>query len=61
MTADIWGLCDICDRWFFCPDWFDKQAPQPCCPVCSAEPSAIENRGSTDRTAAAGGNQPLGG
>lgn len=56
MTADIWGFCDICDRWFFCQDWFDKQAPQPCCPVCSAEPSAIENRNASDHSVGAGGN-----
>ncbi len=39
---EIWGRCGDCARWFYCPtiegsgDW--------CCPVCSSEPIAIENR-----------------
>ncbi|HVM13731.1 MAG TPA: hypothetical protein VM287_05305 [Egibacteraceae bacterium] len=55
MTADIWAFCDTCERWFFCADWFDKEAPQPCCPVCRAEPSAIENRAAMDNSVPAGG------
>lgn len=46
-TADIWGYCDHCRRWFTCPRWFDKQAPQPVCPVCLTEPSAIKDRALT--------------
>lgn len=41
---ETWGFCRECDRWFYCPKWFDKAAPQPVCPVCGAEPRAIENR-----------------
>lgn len=54
-AADIWAFCDTCERWFFCADWFDKEAPQPCCPVCSAEPSAIENRAAQEGRVSAGG------
>lgn len=43
-AADIWGYCESCCRWFACPTWFDKNAVQPLCPVCLAEPAAIENR-----------------
>lgn len=43
-SADIWGYCDSCSRWFACPRWMDKQAAQPECPVCLSEPSKIENR-----------------
>lgn len=39
-----WGHCEACDRWFPCPRWFDKEAPQPLCPRCLTEPSAIEHR-----------------
>ncbi len=46
-TADIWAHCDVCRRWFACPQWFDRQAPQPLCPVCMSEPSEIENRAVT--------------
>lgn len=43
-TADIWGHCEWCRRWFACPTWFDKHAAQPLCPVCLSEPAAIVNR-----------------
>lgn len=43
---EIWGLCGSCDRWFYCPDWFNREAPAPTCPVCCVEPMAIENRAS---------------
>lgn len=43
-TADIWGHCESCERWFACPTWFDKQSAQPLCPVCLSEPAAIVNR-----------------
>lgn len=41
---EIWGHCSGCDRWFPCEGWFDREAPAPCCPMCGAEPHAIENR-----------------
>lgn len=41
---ETWGYCRPCDYWFHCPRWFDKEAPQPLCPLCGAEPRAIENR-----------------
>lgn len=41
---EIWGYCRPCTRWFYCPQWFDKMAPEPTCPVCSTAPLAIENR-----------------
>lgn len=47
---EIWALCRDCDRWFYCEHWFDKSAPSPTCPVCSAEPSAIVNRASCSHT-----------
>lgn len=43
-AADIWGYCSWCQRWFACPTWFDRDRPAPTCPVCGAEPRAIENR-----------------
>lgn len=44
MDVEMWGRCSTCDRWFYCEGWFDKDVPAPTCPVCGAEPSAIENR-----------------
>jgi hypothetical protein len=44
--GEIWGLCGNCDRWFYCAGWFDRSKPSPVCPVCGAEPQAIENRAS---------------
>lgn len=41
---ETWGYCRPCARWFYCPKWFDKTAPQPLCPVCDSEPTAIESR-----------------
>lgn len=41
---DIWGFCSDCRTWFPCPTWFDRTSPQPSCPTCHSEPSAIENR-----------------
>jgi hypothetical protein len=45
---EIWGYCRDCDRWFYCssqeydnPDWH--------CPVCGAEPVALENRAPRDK------------
>jgi hypothetical protein len=54
---DIWGHCPACDRWFYCPiDDGDRQAePTWLCPVCRAEPTAIENRAAP---AAAGRRRP---
>lgn len=49
--GDIWGYCATCARWFYCAGWFDKTRPQPVCPVCSAEPVAIENRSPRDTAA----------
>lgn len=48
---ETWGYCQPCTRWFHCPKWFDKAAPQPVCPVCGSEPTAIQNRqaGQTDQ------------
>lgn len=44
VSADIWGLCPACERWFRCERWFDRSAPQPVCEQCGAEPVEIENR-----------------
>jgi hypothetical protein len=44
LDAEIWGRCPVCARWFFCGGWFDPEVPEPSCPVCRAEPVAIENR-----------------
>lgn len=41
---EIWAYCHECGRWFYCPEWFDQAEPQPVCPACYREPSAIENR-----------------
>lgn len=41
---EIWAYCDACGRWFYCPEWFNRAKPQPVCPECYREPSAIENR-----------------
>lgn len=51
MDADIWGRCPECCRWFFCKGWFDREIPQPCCPVCGAEPDSIVNRATQERQA----------
>jgi hypothetical protein len=38
---EIWGRCGSCERWFYCP----MSTTEPwSCPVCAAEPIAIENR-----------------
>ena len=42
----IWGYCPTCQRWFACPTWFEKDRPQPLCPVCLVEPRAIRNAAS---------------
>jgi hypothetical protein len=44
MTAEIWGYCPDCRRWFYCDGWFRRDLPAPTCPVCGMEPTAIENR-----------------
>jgi len=44
VAAEIWALCDECERWFYCAGWFDKTSPAPTCPVCGGEPTAIVNR-----------------
>jgi hypothetical protein len=44
MDAEIWGRCPICERWFYCEGWFDRDVPEPTCPVCGAAPTKIENR-----------------
>lgn len=41
---EIWAYCDDCRRWFYCPDWFDRDQPTPVCPACCQEPVAVENR-----------------
>lgn len=46
---EIWALCETCRRWFHCPTWFDRSQPQPRCPLCNAEPTAIENRAADRR------------
>jgi hypothetical protein len=27
MDAEIWGRCPICERWFYCEGWFDRDVP----------------------------------
>ena len=45
---DIWGHCSTCDRWFYCPTTDgDASTTDWSCPVCGAEPVAIENRATT--------------
>lgn len=44
IILEIWGYCPPCARWFYCPQWFDKMAPEPTCPACGTVPTAIENR-----------------
>lgn len=43
---EVWALCGECDRWFYCEGWLDQTVPPPTCPVCGAEPTAIEERSS---------------
>ncbi|HVL97804.1 MAG TPA: hypothetical protein VM324_00735 [Egibacteraceae bacterium] len=59
MDTEIWGLCGWCDRWFYCPGWYDKGAPQPLCPVCGSEPAAIDERPTGRTTIAAPPREPL--
>ena len=40
---DIWGHCEDCERWFYCPTGAHAE-PDWACPVCGAEPMVIENR-----------------
>jgi rubredoxin len=45
---ELWGYCATCDRWFYCPtDGDTRDGDAWICPVCRAEPSAIENRAVT--------------
>ena len=43
---EIWGHCGTCDRWFYCPtnDGYANDENAWICPVCRAQPTAIENR-----------------
>lgn len=43
---DIWGHCGTCDRWFYCPASDADTGGETAwsCPVCGAEPVAVENR-----------------
>jgi hypothetical protein len=38
---EIWGYCESCDRWFYCPTDSDTA---PACPVCTQEPLRTEQR-----------------
>jgi hypothetical protein len=51
-----WALCDTCDEWFECPEWFDRAAPHPVCPGCGAKPVAIERRGGEQPDRLSGGD-----
>lgn len=53
--TDIWAFCGACRRWFYCPTWFDRRQPPPQCPVCTSEPTAIENRAGATGVAASSG------
>lgn len=44
IAADMWAYCDSCDRWFACPGWAQGDSLVPTCPVCTHEPSLIEDR-----------------
>lgn len=37
-----WAFCTECQQWFSVPSWFDGAALQPLCPVCLAEPVAVQ-------------------
>lgn len=41
---EIWGLCPACREWFPCDEWFDQDAPLPCCPSCGRSPSRVDYR-----------------
>jgi hypothetical protein len=44
VQPEIWAYCNECLRWVYCERWFDREAADPTCPVCKADPVAIENR-----------------
>jgi hypothetical protein len=46
---EIWGRCGTCARWFYC-SLIDAEVWT--CPVCAAEPVAIENRATSRRVIA---------
>ena len=39
--VNIWGYCELCDRWFECPM---ESMSAWACPSCAAQPLRIENR-----------------
>jgi len=45
MARETWGLCDACDRWFFCDSWrWTDQLDSPItCPICGSQPAHIES------------------
>lgn len=34
--GELWGLCDVCDRWFFVAMEPGLQVRSPRCPVCDS-------------------------
>ena len=37
----IEGQCPRCTAWFDADDWFDDDAPVPCCPRCGLVPGKL--------------------
>jgi hypothetical protein len=42
-TAEVWGRCGPCERWFYCGH-SGRVAVLEACPVCAAPPSRLEHR-----------------
>ena len=45
--ANAWAVCRSCERWFHCPDWYDRFTP-PLCPTCLDEPATAVIRDEPD-------------
>lgn len=41
LSADYWGYCDGCKRWFY---WGRIAPEEAVCPVCGIAPAKIEDR-----------------
>lgn len=42
--GELWGLCDLCDRWFFVAFEPGLYVRSPQCPVCSSVAASLDLR-----------------
>lgn len=42
--TEVWGRCEVCDRWFYCGHGEGAVTASSECPVCATPPAQIDLR-----------------